>query len=310
VKNLFLKIACVVVAILVWIQVAATTIVEADVGMPMEVVGLADHLTIAGNTLPEMGRVRVRAPKLSVMAHEYLGVALGHVEVDLSGRPPESAPPLRLKEADVRTEAEVVALLPPVRLPLRVDHLDRRSLPVRVPRRGRLADGFRQSGPVVVTPESMLVSGPRRYFAGIDSLVTEAVDLTTLEATLDREIAIIPPPAPLETAAATVNVRVPVVALAERVLANVPVIPLVESHLGEAGVSPPVCDVVVRGPADSVATLTPARLSVTVPVADLEPGVHEIAGQVQRPDWVLDVRLEPPVFMVLVGERPVPEGDR
>ena len=308
-KNLFLKIACVIVAVLVWIQVAAITMVEADVGLPLQVVGLADGLTIAGNTVPAISRVRVRAPKLSVMAHKYFGVSLGRVDLDLGGQGPGPTTLQELKEADVRTGAEVITLLPPVRLPLRLDHEDTRRLPVRVPLHGELPDDRRLAGPVVTRPDSVSVTGPRRYFAGIDSLLTEAVDLSSLNETLDRDLSLIPPPSPLEPAVESITVTVPVVQLGERVLANIPVIPLVESHLGEAGISPPVCDVLVLGPADSVAALSPARLSVTVPVSDLAPGVYEIAGQVQSPDWVLSVQLTPEVFMVLVGEVELPEDE-
>jgi len=309
VKNFFLKLACVILAVLVWIQVAAITMVEADVGLPLQIVGLADGLTIAGNTVPEISRVRVRAPKLSVLAHKYFGVSLGRVDLDLGGQGPGPANLQELKETDVRTGAEVITLLPPVRLPLRLDHEDTRRLPVRVPVRGNLPDNRRLVGPVVSLPDSVDVTGPRRYFAGIDSLLTEVVDLSTVSETLVRDLPLIPPPSPLELAVESVVVTVPVVRLGERVLANIPVIPLVESHLGEAGISPPVCDVLVLGPADSVVTLSPARLSVTVPVSDLAPGVYEIAGQVQHPDWVLSVQLTPEVFMVLVGEVELPEID-
>ena len=309
-KNLFLKIACMVVAVLVWILVAGTTMVEADVGLPLQVVGLADGLTIAGNTVPDISRVRIRAPKLSVMAHNFFGVSLGSVDLNLSGWEPGPAEPYEFKEADVRTSAEVITLLPPVRLPLRLDHEDTRRLPVRIPLRGNLPENRGLAGPITVLPDSVDVTGPRRYFAGIDSLTCEAVDLNPASETLVRDLALIPPPSPLALAVGSVKVTVPVVLLAERVLANVPVIPLVESHLGEAGISPPVCDVLVRGPADSVAALSPVRLTVTVPVSDLAPGVYEIPGQVQHPDWVLGVQLEPEVFMVLVGEVGALEGER
>jgi hypothetical protein len=41
---------------------------------------------------------------------------------------------------------------------------------------------------------------------------------------------------------------------------------------------------------------------VSVPVADLGPGVHQVRAQVQHPPWVTAVELTPPQFMVLLGE--------
>lgn len=296
-----LKIACVVAALLIWMQVAATTVLETDVALPLQVVGLGEGLTVAGSALPDHGQVRLRASKLRLMTHQYLGRSLGEVVIDLAGAQP--GPPLlhELKEADVRTEAEVVMLLPPVRLPLRLDWEERRRLPVRVPLRGELpADHLLGKG-ITVRPDSVEVSGPRRFLAGLDSLLTEPIELNGLRKPVQRELPLVPPAAPIRISTITVHVSLPILQISERVVANIPVIPLVESHLGEAGVSPPVCDVLVRGPADSVAVLSPTRLTVTVPVSGLEPGVHQVRGQVQHPAWVIAARIEPAVFTVLVG---------
>lgn len=309
-KNLVLKIACVVAAILVWIQVAATTIVDADVKLPVEVVALDEGLTIAGNILPTVVSVRLRAPKLAVVAHDYFGMSLGNVEVDLADWGPEPSRNYEFSPADVRTEAEVISPVSPLGFPLRVDHADTRRLRVHVPLLGRLPGDRLLLGPVTVVPDSLDVTGPRRYFSGIDSLSTEGIKLAELKQTLVRDLPLIPPPAPLRPAGQSVTVTVPVVALAERVLANVPVMALIGRQPGEAGISPPVCDVLVRGPADSVAALSPARLAVTVLVSDLEPGIHELGGEVQCPDWVVSVEIEPEVFRVLVGEPEAAGGDQ
>jgi YbbR domain-containing protein len=316
VKNVLLKVSCLVVAILVWIQVAATTMVEADVSLPLEVVGLPDTLTVDGSNLPEAGRARLRAPKLSLMANQYLGVSLGSIAIDLNNKRPGPAIIHQLNPADVRVEAEVVGLLPPVRFPVRIDVRQTRRLPVRVARRGRLPDDRVLVGSVEVRPDSVDVSGPRRFFAGLDSLQTEAVDLASARRTLTRELPLIPPPPPLRLSRSTVTVVVPVAEIDERVLANVPVLVVAESHLGEPGVSPPVCDVLVRGPADSLAALRPERLLVSVPVGDVGPGVHQVAPEVRHPAWVTAVEVTPAVFMVLVGDRDggreprQPEGPR
>jgi hypothetical protein len=302
VKNLALKIVCVLAALLIWIRVAATTIVETDVDLPLRVVGLADDLTVAGSALPEYSRVKLRTSKLRLIGHHYFGRSLGAVMIDLAGAKPGPTVMHELKESDVRSEAEVVNLLPPVRLPLRLDWQDTRRVPVRVSFRGRLPQDRLLLEPIQIKPDSLDITGPRQFVAGIDSLLTEPVDLPSLQKTMARELPLVPVPAPVRVGAGTVHVTIAVAAIGERLLANIPVIPLVESHLGEAAVSPPVCDVLVRGPADSVAVLSPARLTVTVPVANRRPGVHQLRGQVQHPAWVVSAQIEPASFTVLVGE--------
>lgn len=299
-KNLALKIGCVVVATLVWILVATTTMVEADVELPVETVGLEETWTTAGNTMPAESRVRVRVAKLALIAHEYFGLSLGTVQMDLANFAPGGTAQYEFKESDVRTDAEVITILPPVRWPLRLDWQDQRRLPVRVPLRGQLPSDMQLGGEVLVEPDSLTVSGPRRFFGGVDSLRTEAVDLSSLTGNVDQDVPLILPPTPLQVEQETVTVRIPLVRLAERVIANVPVLASEGEEPSTAGVSPPVCDVLVRGPADSVAVLSPAQLRVAVPVSGLGPGVHQASGVVDHPAWVIAVRLEPGMFMVIV----------
>ncbi len=310
VKNLSLKVACLLAAVVIWILVAGTTIVEADVGLPLEIDGLANGLTAAGSALPDNALVKLRTTKLRLLAHQFFGRSLGVVRVDLTGVQPGPSLLFELKDADVRTEAEVVSLLPPVRIRLLLDWEDTHRLPVTVPLRGQLPADRLFLGPLQVRPDSVDVKGPRRFFAGFDSLRTEPLDLAGLQKTTVRDLPLVGLPEALRAAVNAVQVTVPVAPLGERVMANIPVVPLLESHRGDAGVSPPVCDVLVRGPADSVAALSPTRLTVTVPVAGLAAGVHQVPGQIRHPAWVVSVELDPAVFMVLVGRARADEDSR
>lgn len=309
-KNLTLKIACVLVSILVWIQVASTNMVESDVNLPMEIVGLDDEWTVAGSALPEEARARLRVTKLSLLAYQYLGWPLGTVQVDLTNFEPGPPELYVLKESDVRTEAEVVTLLPPIRLPLRIDWRDRRRLPVRVALRGQLVNDRMLAGAITVEPDSVDVTGPRRYFRGVDSLLTRPLDLAGLQTTERRDLELLPLPEPLELAQRSVRVTVPVATVDERIIANVPVLAVRDGGTADAGISPPVCDVLVRGPADSVASLQPGRLAVSVALGGLASGVHRVTGEVEHPDWVIAVRLEPETFMVILGEDEASEERR
>jgi hypothetical protein len=310
VKSLILKLACFLAALMIWALVAGTTLVEADVGLPLEVAGLADGLTIEGSTLSDLVLVRLRASRLRLLAHQYLGRSIGSVRFDVTGLQP--GPPLfpPLKDADVRAEADVLAILSPTRLRLQLDWQETRRLPVRVPLTGRLPADRLLGGPVVVRPDSLDVTGPRRFFADLDSLVTQPLDLAGLQRTLTRDLAVAPPPKPLQATAASVQVTVPVTQLTMRVLPNIPVRLRIEDDIGDVAVLPSFCDVTVRGPADSVAALAPGRLSVTVVVSDLTPDAHHVPGLVQHPDWVVSIQLEPANFMVIMGRAPVTEATR
>jgi hypothetical protein len=70
--------------------------------------------------------VRIRASKLRIIAHKYLHRPLGLVEIDLRGREAEVPFRYEITPADVRTEQQVVSVLPPSRLALRLDRADAR----------------------------------------------------------------------------------------------------------------------------------------------------------------------------------------
>lgn len=301
-KNLALKIVCILAAVVIWVFVASTTLVEADVSLPLKVVGLDERWTVEGSGLPEVARVRLRAPKLALLRNDYFGVPLGQVHMDVTGYEPGPVELYSLKESDVRTEANVITLLPPVRLALHIDWLERRPVPVEVPLRGQLPVDRMLAGPIITEPESLLVVGPRRFFEELELLVTEPFDLGEINGTVVRDASVAPPGRGLRLESTTVRLTVPVIRLDDRVVANVPVLAEAAGELFDVGVSPPVCDVLVRGPADSIATLTAADLRVTVPIADSAAGMHQVIGMVQHPAWVIAVRLEPESFMVILEE--------
>jgi hypothetical protein len=151
-NRIGLKIACLAAAIVIWIQVASTTVSEADLRMPIVVVNLPAGLALSGVKVPQEAVVRVRAAKLRVIAHKYLHRPLGRVEIDLANRQSGATFLYEITPADVRTEQEVVAVLPPARLPLRLDRQDQRRMPVEVEVVGHAPAGTVLLAPAVARP--------------------------------------------------------------------------------------------------------------------------------------------------------------
>ncbi|MFO7654089.1 MAG: CdaR family protein [Candidatus Krumholzibacteriia bacterium] len=301
-NRLGLKLACVVASVIIWIQVAATTTTEATLQLPLEVVNLPENTTVAGSKLPETVGVRVRGSKLRLLGHSFLNRTAGRVVVDLAGHGPGETVVRDVSPADVRSELETAAVQPPVRLRVRVDRQAQRRVPVVVPTGGSLKGDRQLMAPLRAVPDSVTLSGPQRLVAAVDSLLTEPVDLARLDQStnLQREV---PVPSPhLEASPDVVSVPVKVARVEERTVANVPVVPLVDADQAEVAVSPPVADLMVRGPADSIRALVPARLAVTLPVGGLPEGIHHLRGQVARPDWLTLLAVMPDSFMVIVGE--------
>lgn len=300
-NRIGLKIVCLVASIIIWMQVAATSTVELTARLPLEVTGLGPGLTVDGSELPEKIDVRLQGSKLRLLAHKYFNKYLGKVRLNLAGREAGPAFSYELDRPDVVTELTVVSIFPRARLRLQVDELVSRKLPVRLETDGSLPEGKGFLVPPRVRPDSVLVSGPRRFFRSDLVVPTLRVNLERLKESQDFPLALTPPHEHLQLARDEISASFKLASLMDRTLANIPVIPLVDAGRPEVGVSPPVVDVMVRGVADSVQALDRNRFLVTVPVGSLDEGVYVLSGQVEYPSWLTLIGLKPAELQVIVG---------
>ena len=308
-NRLGLKISCLAVAVIIWIQVASTSVVEQDISLPLRVTGLQTGLTIIGSELPREIPVRVKGSKLRLLRHNYFNNYVGEVRINLAGRNPGPAFFYDVDAADIFTDLDEASVFPPAHLHVHIDWERSMKLPVALDVRGGLPEGRAFLAAPAVVPDSILVVGPQRFFDPLPSLITEPLDLGRISASDERDLALVEPPGFLSLDPAQVRVRLEVGLLEERTLANLPVIALVDAGQPEVGVSPPVADIMVRGVADSVRTLTRDRLLVTVPVGSRPIGVYNLSGQVDIPPWLTLLGIDPPEFKVIVGDPPLQNPD-
>jgi hypothetical protein len=300
-NRIGLKIVCLVAAVLIWIQVASTTVTEADLRMPIEVVNLPAGLAVSGAKVPQEAVVRVRAAKLRVIAHKYLHRPLGRVELDLANRQAGTPFLYEITPADVRTAQEVVAVLPPARLPLRLDHHDQRRALVEVVVTGHLPAGKTLLARPVAQPESVAVAGPPRQLREIQRIATAPVALANLSATQTITVPLVAPGPEVRLDPGEVDVTVTLADVAVRVLTNVPVV-AVGAGGRDATVSPAVCTVTIEGPADSVRTLRVSDLQVVVEATRIQREVQDVRARIEYPEWVTRASVDPATFALIAGD--------
>lgn len=299
-NRLGLKLSCLVVAIVIWIQVASTATVEQVARLPLRVTGLAEGQTIVGSALPTEVSVRLRGSKLRLLAHRYLQQPVGTVTLDLTEREPGRAFTVVLGPGDVASELTVTQVVEPDRLTVRIDGQLSRRLPVELTTIGSLASGYGYLTAPAARPDSIRVTGPARYFPDRPLVRTAPLDLARLEGAGELSLPLLLPDSHLVLDMPEVKVAYSVGRLAERTLADVPVRAIADDGT-EVGLSPAQVDVMVRGVADSLLALSPARLRVTVAAKGLASGMHMLPGDVQAPDWVTVIGLDPAQFQVVVG---------
>lgn len=310
-SRLGLKVSCLVVAIVIWMQMASTATVEQTASLPLQVTGVAEGCTVAGNGLPREIAVRLRGSKLRLLAHRYFHRNVGVVRIDLAEQALGRAVTHMIERANVVTDLEVAGIVEPDRLMIRIDGQVKRRLPIAVSTAGSLAPGYGYLKLPVAEPESVMVSGPARYFPDQSVVFTAPLDLAQLDGVGAVTLRVVPPDVHLQLSAREVTVTYGVGMLSERTLADVPVVVLKGVGEADVGVSPARADVLVRGVADSLRTLEGVRLKITVQASGLAPGVHLLPVQVEAPDWVTIIGLDPAQFQVIVGtpaEAPVARG--
>lgn len=312
-NRIGLKLACLIASLVIWIQVAYNTNeFEDTVGLPLELVNLPADLTVAGFSVEggdgsHVVPVRLRGSKLLLLAHHYLGLAAAHLKVDLAKVRAGDQIQRPVLAVDVETDLEVRAIMQSVRLRLHVDDQDTSRVPVRVQTVGELpAERVLLKLPTAA-PDSVLLSGPARFLAAVERIQTETVDLARFRKSDTIVRKVISPSPHLVLLEEEVAVTVAVAPLELRTLAQVPIVPLVDADQAEVTVFPPVADLVISGPADSVQALTQADVAVTVPLTGLADGTHRLRGQVILPEGFVLVSLEPEVFLAIIGEID-PEG--
>ncbi len=300
-NRLGLKLGCLAVAIVIWIQMATTSTLEQAVRMPLRVAGLEEGRTTAGSSLPREVEVRVQGSKLRLLAHRWFKRPVGEVVVDLSERPVGRPFTITLVSTDVVSDLAVTEIIAPQRLAVRIDGQVERRLPVIISTLGNLPAGYGYVEAPRAEPDSVLVSGPARYFPERAQVRTAPLELARLEGAGRQTLRLLPLEGHLQLSATDIEVHYIVGALAERTIADVPVTADgVEAGL-EVALSPSLADVMVRGVADSLRALVPGRLTVSVAAGGLPPGLHVLPGEVAVPSWVTVIGMEPGQFQVVVG---------
>jgi hypothetical protein len=235
------------------------------------------------------------------LAHSYFNKYLGEIRVNVSDRLVGPTFSYELDQNDVFTDLVVVGIQPPVRLRIKLDREVKRRLPVRLTTSGLLPVNLDYLVRPAITPDSVLVTGPERFFPPSGAVLTEPLAEDRLQESGATILALVLPHPDLQLGGREVTASFRLAQIIERTMPNVPVIPLVDAGSPEVAVSPPVTDVMVRGVADSVLALQGDRIVVTVPVGQLRTGVHKVAGQAGLPPWLTLIALDPAEFQIVVG---------
>jgi YbbR domain-containing protein len=183
-----------------------------------------------------------------------------------------------------------VTSISPDQLPLDIDRLVTRDVPVHLAVQNGVAPGYTISS-VDIVPPSVTVVGPSRYVDSLTSVSTEPFDLKGLMTNTDRSVDIEAPDPSLGLSTGHVEAKVNVAeAITDREFRAVEV--EVKDSDFKYRVEPKQATLTIRGPAVKLAGLAPKGLAF-VDANGLEPGSHELPLQVTLPTGMQLVRSSP-----------------
>jgi YbbR domain-containing protein len=184
-QNIGTKVISVVIALVLWIVVLGSRNVEMTKEVPVEVITPAD--IVPSNEIPEKIAFRLAGPKAFLRA--ILDRREDPIRVNLSGAKPGLVT-YRFFSDNIRVPIGVKVLsINPTAVLIKLEHLKRKDVPVRVELRGIPPEGYRL-GKTEVKPTVVTIKGAETRVDGITEVSTVPIDVSNLRQTLEREVSL------------------------------------------------------------------------------------------------------------------------
>lgn len=300
-ENLGIKLLCLVVAVVLWVQVAGSIDVEEVVELPVELVSLPDSLIVRSNALPDRVEVRIRGTKLQHLLDDVFRRDRGRIQLSV----PRATAGLHRAEisvADVRVSSTPTEILSPASIEFEIYRRGRREVPVRLAVDGQLPQGFTMAARPEITPNTVVVTGPESLVEGLSHVNTQPLRLARHRSSFRQRIHLASPDPDLQLHPIEVEISLGIDEIVERAFANVPISILSDMDAARLHVDPTMAQVRVMGAAGAVAALGPESISVVLHIGELETGVYQLDPQVVAPDGIVSTSVDPPAFQVIVSD--------
>ncbi len=273
--NWALKALSFLFAFFLWYFVVGEDKVDMKIFIPLEIVNLPQDLVIA-NEFKKQLEVTVNGPRVLTR-----GIANQHIKrpVDLSKAEPGTVMVQNTSESIPLPRGIQILRIQPANIPLTLDRLTQKDLPIKADLQGQPAPGYEQTA-VLLEPKTINIAGPQAILEATPFLSTQAIDITDLRETTTREVILDLPPTiaeligePVVKATITIQEK-----LARRQIDR---IPIEIKHSAERTVyivSPATVDVEIELPVNLIVNTAEITglVRVEIDAGTLPPGTHEL----------------------------------
>jgi YbbR domain-containing protein len=294
-QNLGLRIISLLLAVGLWVFVNAGQHSSVEpFNIPVSYRGLPPGFVIT-NPHPDFVKIQLSGPQTLLSLVEPSRLTL---KLDLSGVGVGQASfKVGLDSFNV-PRGTAVTSISPSQIVLDLDKIVVRYLPVHLVTIGTPADGYR-IGPIEITPPQVAVRAPSREIANLETVETEAVDVTGLATETEHVAAITLTGSMMRVEPSEVVIKIGVVpVIATKDFHGVPV--TVRNTKYQSKLQPPRINVILRGAKLELSKLDLSSV-VFVDGDGMEPGTYDTPVQVQLPQGMELLHLWPDKIKITIS---------
>lgn len=183
--NAAAKAISVIIAFVLWVVVLGSRVVEVTKDIPIEVVAPVELVT--ANDIPDHISVRLSGPKAFLRA--ILDRREEPIRVNLAGAKPGLVT-YRFFSDYIRVPIGVKVLqIIPASIPIKIEAMKRRDIPVKLETLGVLPEGYRLLR-TTLKPDVVRVKGPESRIDSLTEISTVPVDISGTKGKLEKDVAI------------------------------------------------------------------------------------------------------------------------
>lgn len=180
-----------------------------------------------------------------------------------------------------------------------VHELPTKTVPVQVPIAGTPAEGY-EVGRLVVEPEWLTIYGEMQIIDDIDSLTTGVLDISGATQDVVKKMEVNVPEGAKLNGESSVTAVVRIEQIVEKSFTGLPVVAKNIPEGLTAEFPNPVIDISVQGRESLMERMMGADVEVSVDLADLAAGEHQVPVQVNLPQGISLVEADPTEITVLL----------
>ncbi len=297
--NTGLKIGSLTVALLLWFHIATEKdSYERTVEIPLQVVGIAEGSVIA-DEIPATWPVRFRGSgkRLLILPWRDLAVRVDASDIRSRGSLTLGIDNVIYPEA---LDLEVLEVLPPEQILIRLDRLEQVRLPVITPVEIQMAPGYTRVGEVRAVPDSVTITGPARDIGRLSWVETDTLKIRRVREPIDVEMPVlITSIYNITVEPAVVRIVYDIQDLGERVFENIPITFIGTDRPERFLAEPRSASVTVQGGTGLLEALNREDIELLLDMSLILPdGLTLVKPRIVLPQGITLKVLEPPLFRV------------